>query len=78
MNNFVTSIIRTYVPIVVGAVVAWLVAHNINIDPDTQAGAIIALTGMLQAVYYYVVRLLERRYPQMGWLLGQASKPDYK
>lgn len=77
MQNFVTSLIRTYVPIIVGALVAWLVTVGVELDADTQAGLIVAMTGALQAVYYLVVRLLERKFPQLGVLLGSAQKPVY-
>lgn len=77
MNSFVTSLIRTYVPIAVGALVSLLVTRGINLDADTQAGLIVALTGILQAVYYFVARVLERKLPQFSFLLGSSAQPRY-
>jgi hypothetical protein len=78
MNNFITSQIRTYVPIVVGGLVAWLTTRGFNIDTDTQAGLVVVLTGLLQAVYYFLARLLETWNPKFGTLLGVQSQPKYK
>lgn len=77
MNSFVISQIRTYVPILVGALVAWLITVGVELDSDTQAGIIVALTGLLQGLYYFIVRLLEKKWPKIGVLLGVASKPVY-
>lgn len=77
-NNFVISQIRTYVPILVGAVIAWLATMGLSLDADTQSGLVIALTGLLQAAYYFVARVVERKFPQAGsFLLGSSAKPVY-
>lgn len=79
MNSFVTSLIRTYVPIVVGAVVAWLLTLGLEIDSDTQNSLIITLTGITQAVYYFLARWIEKRFPQVGTiLLGSSKAPIYR
>lgn len=87
MNDLAVSIIRTVVPTVVGAVVAWLVfvgavvawlvARGINIDDTTAAQLVAALTAVLTAVYYAVARLAERKWPNAGWLLGTPKQPSY-
>lgn len=77
MNDFITSLIRTYVPIGVGALMSWLATRGLDIDPQAGAGLIVFMTGTLQAAYYVVVRLLERQFPQVGWLLGQAKQVKY-
>lgn len=77
MSDFLTSLIRTYVPIAVGAVVSWLATRGINLDSAAAAGLASFLTGILSAVYYLAVRLLEKKFPQLGWLLGSAKKPEY-
>lgn len=46
MNNFVTSQIRTIVPIIVGALVSWLITLGIELDADTQTGLVVFLTGI--------------------------------
>lgn len=78
MNNFVTSQIRTYVPIAVGGFVAWLTVRGFNIDAKSAEGLVIFLTGVLQGLYYLTVRFLERQFPQFGWLLGSKQQPVYK
>lgn len=78
MSDYVISHIRTYVPIVVGAVAAWLVTIGIDLTPETQAGLIAALTGILQAVYYAVARALAQRWPWAESLLGVGRSPSYE
>jgi len=77
MNNFVTSQIRTYAPILIGGLISWLALKGIALDTETQSGLVIAFTGLLQAVYYFLARLLERKFPQLGFLLGSAKTPVY-
>jgi len=77
MSNFVTGLIRTYVPIAVGAVVAWLLASGIEMDATSQAGAVVALTGFLQAAYYTAVRFAAEKWPKVGILLGVNKAPSY-
>lgn len=77
MTDFVIGLTRTYTPIVIGALVAWLITKGIQIDVQTQAGLVVALTGFLQALYYTAIRLVEKKYPQVGILLGKAKTPTY-
>lgn len=77
MSDFVTSLIRTYVPIVVGALVAWLSSKGIAIDPSDVVGFTAFLGAAFSGLYYLIARLLERRFPQLGFLLGSAKKPEY-
>ena len=77
MSNTITSLIRTYVPIVVGSLVAWLLTLGVTLDPSAEAGLVTAGTGLLIAVYYTAVRLLEKRWPFLGVLLGSATAPTY-
>jgi hypothetical protein len=77
MNDFVTSLIRTYVPMVVGSVVAWLSVRGFDIDPAGVIGLTAFLSGFISAAYYLVVRILERQFPSAGVLLGSAKKPEY-
>lgn len=79
MNSFVTSFIRTYVPIAVGALVSYLLTLGISLDADAQSGLVIFLTGLTQAVYYLIARLLEKKFPQVGaLLLGSSKTPVYR
>lgn len=78
MNNLITSLIRTYTPIIVGAIIAFLAAKGLSIDSETQAAAVIAFTGLIQAAYYSIVRLIEQKFPKIGGiLLGKTSTPVY-
>ena len=63
MNDLVTSIIRTVVPTVVGAVLAWLLARGVTVDPATETQLTAALVALLTAVYYAAARLAESRWP---------------
>lgn len=74
----VPSLIRTYVPIAVGAVLAWLASRGVNVDDGAAQGLVAFLTALLSALYYAVARLLESRWPQAGWLLGSPKQPTYK
>lgn len=78
MTDFVTSLIRTYVPIAVGALLAWLTAQGINVDKEAADGLVAFLTAIFSAAYYLAARLLEREWPELGGLLGVAKKPKYK
>lgn len=78
MNDLVTSIIRTWTPILVGAVISWLTARGIHIDPTSAVGIVPFLTAFFSALYYFIVRLLESKFPAFGWLLGQAKKVTYE
>jgi hypothetical protein len=77
VNDYVISLIRTYVPLAVGVLVSWLAARGLDLDPATSAGLIAGLTGLLAGVYYTVVRLAEAKWPFLGLLLGHAAKPQY-
>ena len=78
MSNFVISQIRTYTPILVGALLSWLTTIGLTLDAETQSALIIALTGTFQALYYFVARLAERRWPKIGAaLLGSGLTPMY-
>lgn len=77
MSDFVTSLVRTYVPIIVGAVVSFLATKGINVEPEAAAGLTAFLTAVISGAYYLVVRLLESKYPAFGKLLGSSKKPEY-
>lgn len=79
MNSFITSQIRTYVPVAVGVFLSWLLSRGIVLDEQTTNGLVAFLTGVLIAIYYFVARLIERKYPQAGQLLlGSAKQPTYR
>jgi hypothetical protein len=78
MNNLITSIIRTVVPVAIGTVITWLQIHlGLAVDDTTSASVVTTVTGFTIALYYVAIRWLEVRFPQVGWLLGQAKAPGY-
>lgn len=78
MGNYLLSLIRTWVPIVVGTLLTWLAAStHIVISEHSRAVAAAACVAVLSAGYYALVRLLERKVPQLGVLLGATVQPAY-
>lgn len=69
-----TSIVRTVVPWLVGLIGSWAAVH-LGVTED-QLTAV--LTVVLGAAYYAAARVLEERWPQAGWLLGQPGAPSYE
>jgi len=72
-RDLLTSLKRTVVPMVVGAVAATGVGPYI----DLEALALVLGSG-ISVVYYAVVRLAEEKAPAAGILLGAGHKPSYK
>ena len=71
-NDFLISLRRTLVPIIVGAVSASFLGPHISPDAlETVAG------GVISAVYYSVIRFLELKVPGVGVLLGAKKQPVY-
>lgn len=78
MTDQVVSVIRTGVPAVVGAILAYFATeHGVVIDEGTGAAGITFFTALATSVWYVVVRWVEQRYPQAGWLLGLPKEPRY-
>lgn len=77
MNDFVKSSIRTYVPIAVGALFAWLATLGLELNAEAETGLIVFGTALSQGAYYLAVHLLEQRWPAVGKLLGASGTPVY-
>lgn len=78
MKALYDSLVRTLVPIIVGAVLGWFVTVNVPLDPEFELALTLAITGAFQGVYYAAVRVFEIYVsPKFGWLLGLAKKPVY-
>lgn len=78
LTNYVTSLIRTWVPIGVGLLLTWLGEHfHVVLSGHTSDTLVAVVTAALGAGYYAAVRALEHRFPQLGWLLGAPVKPNY-
>lgn len=76
MNPLVASVIRTLVPVAVGQIAAWLLLVNIVLDSDAKAGLGTFLGGLITAIYYVAVRIVEQQWPSVGILLGLPKSPD--
>lgn len=75
------SLIRTYVPIGVAAVITWLaVRFGIVLDESTSAAVAVAALGLVIAVYYTLARAIEKANPALGKVLiglGVFGPPRY-
>jgi hypothetical protein len=71
------AIVRTVVPMIVGALLSFLATYNVHLDTTTEHALSLGLTGLLGAVYYVVVYALETRWPALGFLLGSNARPTY-
>ncbi|PVE94982.1 hypothetical protein [Microbacterium sp. TPD7012] len=78
MKTLFDSLVRTFTPIVVGAVLAWFTTAGIALDPEFETALTLAVGGAFAGVYYLAVRLFELYVsPKFGWLLGLAKPPVY-
>lgn len=78
MNDNIVAQIRTTVPAIVGAVLAYLAKEfGIVIDESAGAGLVAGLSALLTAAFYAFARFLENRWPSLGWLLGNPKTPTY-
>ena len=73
MPDLVPSLVRTIVPVVVTAVGPWVLTY-LGVDSAQLAAT---LSVVLTGAAYAVVRVLEQRWPQAGWLLGWPTAPSY-
>lgn len=76
-GNLVTSLIRTFTPMLAGALLAWGVRQGIPVD-DSLRGPLTELMAFgFGFGYYALARLLEHKWPATGVLLGVPKKPVY-
>jgi len=69
------SIVRTFIPAVVGAVVTVLAKIGAHVD---SAALEVAASTIITGLYYAAVRVLEVKVgPKFGWLLGAPKAPTY-
>jgi len=72
------SLVRTFTPIIVGAVLGWFATAGIALDSEFEGAVTLLVSGVLSGIYYVAARLLETYVtPKFGWLLGLAKQPDY-
>lgn len=72
MNNLLPSIIRTFVPIIVGLISTLGLRYGLDLDIEAFAELI---TALISLGYYAGARLLERKYPALSVLLGSQQQP---
>jgi hypothetical protein len=81
MSDFITSLIRTWVPIGVGAVITWLATnYNIVVPEDASSSLVVGVAALVTALYYAAARAVEKAYPWLGKLLvglGVGKAPEY-
>lgn len=73
LTDLAKSYVRTVVPVVVGAVIAFALRHGVDLH-----GYVVQVTAVVTVGYYALARLAEQYVsPKFGWLLGYATPPDY-
>lgn len=77
MGDLQTSVVRTVVPYVIGLLVSWLATNGVVVSSSASALLSAALAFLVGSVYYVAVRLLEKKWPKLGWLLGNPVQPQY-
>jgi hypothetical protein len=82
MNDFMKSLIRTWVPVGIGAFISWLATnYDIVVPADASSSLVVGVVALVTAVYYVLARAVEKAYPWLGKLLvglGVGSAPEYK
>lgn len=71
------SLIRTYIPIAVAALVAWLGQIGVILPDGASDALATGLAAVVAGLYYLAIRLLEERWPWLGVLLGSPTAPSY-
>lgn len=71
------GVVRTAVPLAVGALVAWLGSLGVELDPTVEPVLAGVATVVVGAVYYWGVRQIARRYPWAEHLLGSGRAPIF-
>jgi len=72
-----TGVVRTYVPWIVGLIVGWLTTLGIPLDDEFKTAITLLITTLAGAIWYLLVRVVEKFKPKAGLLLGIAKTPVY-
>ena len=70
------SIVRTIVPVIVGAIASYLITLGVTLQEDVMAALSVIITAAATAIYYIAIRWLEQKFPKIGILLGYAAVPE--
>lgn len=71
--GWLDRIIRTWVPIAIGSVLAWVNANYsvLGLPARPSATATIVASGLIIAAYYAIASVIEKRWPKVGrWLIA--------
>lgn len=81
MNDFIISLIRTWVPVGIGAFITWLATnYDIVVPADASSSLVVGVAALVIAVYYALARAVEKAFPALGRLLvglGAGKAPQY-
>ena len=78
LNDFITSQIRTWVPLLVAFIVNILGTNGVIIPEEASAGLTAFLSALAGGVWYLVARILETKFgAKWGLLLGVPKQPEY-
>lgn len=79
IKTYVTSLIRTVTPILVGNLLGWLASMGLPLPEEVKGNLsmlLILVTGALFTIAYYALfRWLELRHPGFGVFLGSKKQP---
>lgn len=75
MKDTIASIVRTFVPVVVGLILSAAATAGIEIP---EGSLTVVVDSIFVGGYYVVVRLLEKVSPAFGWFLGLPIAPTYQ
>lgn len=77
MNDTITAYVRTYAPLIAGAVVSLAAQYGLDISAGQEA--IVTLIGVVAgAGYYALARLIGQRFPKIeAIMLGSSKTPTY-
>jgi hypothetical protein len=73
--NITPSLIRTWVPLLVSFLVSWLLTLGIEVNEESRGLLVSAVSSLIGGAYYFVVRILERRFAWATVLLGSSVQP---
>lgn len=74
LGDIGASIVRTVTPIIIGVILAVIGTDVAGVD---EASLTPVISALLAALWHALVRVLESKWPSMGWLLGLPKKPVY-
>jgi hypothetical protein len=88
LNDQIVAGIRTFVPWLVGVIIAQLALAGIDVNAVLEGlssvgvvvnvdTVVMTVTGIVTAAYYALAKWAEAKWPNVGWLLGYPASPTY-